>query len=61
MPKLLFSDPDPYVQPCSSVCLYFAVTDVFNVHLTRVLIVVKQECSVVDYFYLAIKVSFLIF
>lgn len=57
MPKLTVSYPDPYGQPCSIVCLYFAVTDEFNVHLTRVLIVVKQECSVVDYFYLTIKLS----
>jgi len=61
MPKLPVSDPDPCVQPCSSVCPYFAVTDEFNVHLTRVLMVVKQDCSIVDYFYLTIKVSFLIF
>lgn len=61
MPKLPAWDPDPCVQPCSSVCPYFSVTDEFNVHLSRVSIVVKHECSIVDYFYLTIKVPFLIF
>ena len=54
MPKLPVSVPDSCVQPCSSVCPYFSVTDEFNGHLTRSLIVVKQKCSIVDYFYLTI-------
>lgn len=61
MSKLMVSNPDTCAQPCSSVCPYFAVTDEFSALLTRILIVVKQEFSRVDYFYSTIKMLFQIF